>query len=138
MEGVIFVTGAGRLLRNSKGSRGNALKHGLAARVLKQTDPHRLGLLTKTFAENRDDPIVRSAASEAAAARLYLERVWAVRSELMADHGEMVEGGPDIQVIDPAKTVRVLRGLKHYERDATRRWEQALEKLQRAASLSAR
>jgi hypothetical protein len=123
----------GRSTKQSFGSRGNALRHGLAARVLKQTDPGRLELLIQSLAQDSKDPRVRHAASEAAKARLYVERVLAVRAELRA--GQVV--GPDLLRMNVAEVKNDLKKLERYERDADRWWGRALDQLQLAFSARA-
>jgi hypothetical protein len=116
-------------------SRGNALKHGLSARILVTDESARLNQLITLLAPDCDNKEIWHAARHAAEAWLYCERVSRARSAVIAAVAQCVEAETDSSsdgedrgaAIHPA---RASDPLKRYERRAINQLEVALERLQ--------
>ena len=117
----------------SQGSRANALKHGLSARVLVTDESDRLNQLIALFAPDCDNKEIWHAARQAAEAWLYCERVSRARSKVIAAVAQCAEAetGSSSDGEDRGAAVHPSRHtLKRYERRAINQLEVALEKLQ--------
>ena len=123
------------MVSNPQRSRGNALKHGLSARILVTDESDRLNQLIAFFAPDCDNKEIWHAARQAAEAWLYCERVSRARSEVIAavaqcaeaETGSSTDGEHRGAAVHPA---RASNPLKRYERRAINQLEVALEKLQ--------
>ena len=121
------------MVSNPQRSRGNALKHGLSARILVTDQSDRLNQLIALFAPDCEDKEVWHAARQAAEAWLYCERVSRARSDVVAavmrSGGEENRSGSDIGD-GQAATRRASERLVRYERRAMKQLETTLERLQ--------
>lgn len=120
----------------NKGSR-NALKHGLAAQLWTQDDQPRIATLAEMLESEGGGEKVEQAVKRAAKARAYLERVMAVRDEILAVVPALSEvtfvGGAALDRFGELATVcGKLNRLERYERQATLQWERALAELELA------
>src|SRR5262245_25459873 len=61
----------------------NAVKHGLSAKIWRQSDAARIALLADMLKEGKSSKRIEQAAQRAAEARAFLERVAAMRDELV-------------------------------------------------------
>jgi hypothetical protein len=114
-----------------QGSRANALKHGLSARLLVTDESNRLNQLIALFAPECEDKEVWHAAKQAAEAWLYCERVLRARSDVIAATTQVKrdENGASDQ-LSPVQLTRASERLARYERRAMKQLEGALERLQ--------
>ena len=123
------------MVTQSEGSRANALKHGLSARVLLTDESDRLSQLIALFAPECGNKEVWHAARIAAEAWLFCERVSRERSDVIHaatqfgrdEHGAAsdVSSRPDVGTL-----ARASESLARYERRARKQLEAALERLQ--------
>jgi hypothetical protein len=116
-----------------QGSRANALKHGLSARLLVTDESDRLNQLITLLAPECDDKEIWHAARQAAEAWLYCERVSRARSDVVAavmrSAGEENRCGSDVGD-GQAATRRASERLVRYERRAMKQLVTTLERLQ--------
>jgi hypothetical protein len=127
------------MVKKSEGSRANALKHGLSARVLLTDESDRLSQLIALFAPECEDKEVWHAARIAAEAWLFCERVSRARSDVIHattqfgrdEHGAAgdVSSRPDV-----GNLARTSERLARYERRAKKQLEAALDRLQAVLS----
>lgn len=119
-----------KTLAGKNQSRGNSRKHGLAALLLLRDRSPRVEHLTKIFLNGLFDAEVGMLAQEAAAARVQLEEVMAVRAsflQLFVARSATVDKTPAVE--EALGRLAVLKSLARYERRALTRWFKCLEVL---------
>jgi hypothetical protein len=127
------------MVSKPRGSRANALKHGLSARLLVTDESDRLNQLIALLASECEDKEVWHAAKRAAEAWLYFERVSRARSDAInalietAKRAGETANGSGTAHGDRQGTIHSGQAsdrLVRYERRATKQLEIALENLQ--------
>ena len=123
-QNALKSTGPRSLVGKNRARR-NALKHGLAARTLRdQSSRQKIDALTQIFAVQTDPTAARAIAE----AQVELQRVEKYRVELLSKIPTPDEAGLGERGEDITKVLRNLEKLLRYERDATLKRNKVLVK----------